>query len=51
MSKDRGTILVGYDGSPEADLALQWAAKTAALDGRTIHSVAVDQDESSSGGP
>lgn len=49
MSNDPGTILVGYDGSPEADLALQWAARTAALDGRAIRSVTVEQDEKSSG--
>ncbi len=51
MSTDRGTILVGYDGSPEADLALEWAAETAALDGRTVRAIAVDQDESSSDAP
>ena len=47
MSQGRGTILVGYDGSPEADLALQWAAETAALDGRPVRSVTVDNRESS----
>jgi nucleotide-binding universal stress UspA family protein len=47
MSRDRGTILVGYDGSPEADLALQWAAETAALDGRPIRTITVDQREES----
>jgi nucleotide-binding universal stress UspA family protein len=51
MSPNRGTILVGYDGSPEADVALEWAARTAALDGRTIRSVTVDEKESSSGAP
>jgi nucleotide-binding universal stress UspA family protein len=47
VSRERGTILVGYDGSPEADLALQWAAETAALDGRPVRSVTVDNRESS----
>ena len=45
MNQGRGTILVGYDGSPEADFALQWAAQTATLDGRTVRSVTVHQEE------
>jgi nucleotide-binding universal stress UspA family protein len=48
MGRERGTILVGYDGSPEADMALQWAVDTAARDGRTIRSITADHDEGSS---
>ncbi len=47
MNRERGTILVGYDGSSEADLALRWAAETAALDGRPVRSVTVDNRENS----
>lgn len=36
MSPTRGTILVGYDASPAADAALQWAAETAAMGGHTV---------------
>ena len=36
-------ILVGYDGSTDADLALQWAAQTALLDDRPV-TVAIIED-------
>jgi nucleotide-binding universal stress UspA family protein len=35
-------ILVAYDGSPEAELALRWAAEEARGTGRGLHVVAVD---------
>ena len=35
-------ILVAYDGSPEAELALHWAAEEARGTGRGLHVVAVD---------
>lgn len=38
-----GNILVGYDGSTEADVALDWAAKTAALADEVIRAVIVDE--------
>lgn len=38
-----GTILVGYDGSPDADLAIEWAAQTARLGGARVR-VAVVED-------
>ena len=35
-------ILVGYDGSSDADLALQWAAQTALLDDRSVTVAIID---------
>ena len=43
MDDNTGTILVGYDGSPDADLAIEWAAHTALLEGVPVH-VAVVED-------
>ena len=43
MNDDTRGILVGYDGSPAADLALQWAADTALLDQREV-TVAIIND-------
>lgn len=34
-------ILVGYDGSPDADLALEWAARTATITSRRLEVVIV----------
>ena len=31
-----GRVVVGYDGSPQADLAVSWAAAEAALRGRGL---------------
>ncbi|MEO5665451.1 MAG: universal stress protein [Nocardioides sp.] len=38
----RNSIVVGYDGSPEADLALAWAAETSSLSHRTVQALMVD---------
>lgn len=43
MHSDAGTIVVGYDGSPEADGALRWAVGTADLEGHRVRAVVVDQ--------
>jgi nucleotide-binding universal stress UspA family protein len=43
MDDTNGSILVGYDGSPDADLALEWAAQTALLERRAV-SVAIIDD-------
>ncbi len=40
-------ILVGYDGSPGAEAALQWAAETATLEGDTVRAVIVDREDGS----
>ena len=50
MSSRTGTVLVGYDGSPEADTALQWAAETAALVGHDVRAVMVDEGSRHPGG-
>ena len=47
MNANRGTILVGYDGSPAADAALLWATETAALEGHTVRALMVHGEESS----
>lgn len=39
MARD---ILVGYDGSSDATLALEWAAQTSLLDGRSVTVAIVD---------
>jgi nucleotide-binding universal stress UspA family protein len=51
MSTNTGTILVGYDGSPDADIALQWAAETAALAGHVVRAVMVDEGKTPPGAP
>jgi nucleotide-binding universal stress UspA family protein len=43
MDDTNGSIVVGYDGSPDADLALEWAAQTALLEHRAV-SVAIIDD-------
>ena len=48
MSPSTGTILVGYDGSAAADSALQWAARTASLEGRKVRALMAVSDSSSS---
>ena len=39
MRSHHGTVLVGYDGTPDADIALRWAAETAALMGHSVRAV------------
>jgi nucleotide-binding universal stress UspA family protein len=36
-----GVILLAYDGSPHSGAALEWAAATAALEGRSVRAVSV----------
>jgi nucleotide-binding universal stress UspA family protein len=43
MNRDPGTIVVGYDGSAEADVALRWATRTARLGGHRVRAIQVDQ--------
>ncbi|MFC7359834.1 universal stress protein [Nocardioides astragali] len=38
---------MGYDGSPDAEAALQWAAETASLEGDTVRAVIVDREDGS----
>lgn len=45
MGREPGCILVGYDGSTEAELALDWAARAAALNGRTVRSITVERSD------
>lgn len=45
MSPKRRNILLGYDGSPTADVALRWAAETASLGGDTVRAVIVDRGD------
>lgn len=47
MSDIHRTIVVGYDGSPDADLALTWAAHTASLEGLFVRTVLVDEVDNS----
>lgn len=42
MNDNTRRILVGYDGSPDADLAIQWAAQTALLEHRSVSVVIID---------
>ena len=42
MSENTKSIVVGYDGSDDADAALHWAAATAILENRAVHVVIVD---------
>jgi len=44
-----GTIVVAFDGSPHADAALAWAARTAAMEGRTVRAVMVEDGKSQPG--
>lgn len=44
-STDRKIMLVGYDGSPAADVALQWAAETATFHGHTVRALIADPDD------
>lgn len=39
MSADSGPVVVGYDGSPDADLALDWAERTASATGAPLRVV------------
>lgn len=43
MRTNTGTILVAYDGSSDADMALHWAAETAALAEQPVRAVIVDE--------
>lgn len=45
MSSSRATILVGYDGSPAAGAALQWAAETAAMAGHAVRALFVASED------
>jgi nucleotide-binding universal stress UspA family protein len=45
MSQKSRNILVGYDGSPAAEVALRWAAETARLGGDTVRGVIVDRED------
>jgi nucleotide-binding universal stress UspA family protein len=51
MSPSRGSIIVGYDASPAADAALQWAAETAAMGGLTVRALFVDPEDTSQSAP
>lgn len=51
MSMNTGTILVGYDGSFDAVIALHWAAQTAASAEHAVRAVIVDEAQSQSGAP
>jgi len=42
MDATNGDIVVGYDGSPEADLALRWAARSASLARSKVKVLKVD---------
>lgn len=42
MNRDPGTIVVGYDGSTEADIALRWATGTAHVEGHRVRAIMVD---------
>ncbi|WP_310525855.1 universal stress protein [Nocardioides sp.] len=42
MDATNQDIVVGYDGSPEAEQALVWAARTAAMQGLPVRAVMVD---------
>jgi nucleotide-binding universal stress UspA family protein len=43
MDDITGTILVGYDGSPDADLAIEWAAQTALLERVAVQVVIIEE--------
>jgi nucleotide-binding universal stress UspA family protein len=42
MSESNRDIVVGYDGSPEADLALRWAGRAASLTQSQVRALMVD---------
>lgn len=42
MDDNAREILVGYDGSPDSDLAVQWAARTALVEGRPVRVEIID---------
>ena len=42
-----GVILVAYDGSPHSEAALEWAAATAALEGRSVRAASVAEARAS----
>lgn len=42
MDETNRDIVVGYDGSPEADLALRWAARTSSLSHSPVKALMVD---------
>lgn len=44
MANDSNTIVVGYDGSSDADLALSWATATARLTDRQVRVVVAGMD-------
>jgi nucleotide-binding universal stress UspA family protein len=46
-----GTILVGYDGSSDAEVALEWAVRTAEHSGERVKVVAVDDASIAAEGP
>lgn len=45
-----GVILVAYDGSPHSEAALEWAAATAALEGRSVRAASVAEARASADG-
>jgi nucleotide-binding universal stress UspA family protein len=45
-----GVILAAYDGSPHSEGALEWAAATAALEGRSVRAVSVAEAPASADG-
>jgi len=47
MDETNRGIVVGYDGSPDADVALKWAAAAAALEDLPVLAVMVDQVDAS----
>ena len=47
MDETKRGIVVGYDGSPDADVALKWAAAAAALEDLPVLAVMVDQVDAS----
>jgi nucleotide-binding universal stress UspA family protein len=51
MAPGRGTILVGYDGSPAADASLDWATHTATLGGQVVRVLVVGAEARSAAGP
>jgi nucleotide-binding universal stress UspA family protein len=42
-----GVVLVAYDGSPHSEAALEWAAATATLEGRSVRAVSVAEPRAS----
>ena len=50
MTPNKGTILVGYDGSAAAHASLRWAAETARLGGHDVRALVVHPDHSPASG-